>query len=73
MRNTFVLLQYLVILLMLVNKNPAVNCLFILVHSAMLTNTTFDLINVLVNVDINLRLINAVEVLFILSSCYVVN
>jgi len=39
----------------------------------MLTNTTFDLINVLVNVDINLRLINAVEVLFILSSCYVVN
>jgi len=36
MRNAFVLLQYLVILLMLVNQNPA-HCLFILVHSA-LTN-----------------------------------
>ncbi len=43
-----------------------------LVHSA-LTNvniTTFDFNNALVNFEINeLRLINAVEVLFILSSC----
>ncbi len=36
----------------------------------MLTNTTWDFNNALVNAEINkLRLINAVEVLFILSSC----
>jgi len=46
-------------LLMLVNKNPAVHCLFMLVHSAltysMLTNATFDFNNVLVNAEININ------------------
>ncbi len=35
----------------------------------MLTNTTCDFNNALVNAEINIRLINAVEVLFILRSC----
>jgi len=35
-----------------VNKNPDVHCLFMLVHGALiLTNTTFDFHNVLVNVE----------------------
>jgi len=40
--------------------------LFMLIHSALLADTTFDLKNVLVNVMINIRLINAL-ILFIIS------
>jgi len=43
---------------MLINKISAVHCLFMLVHSAliMLTYTTFDFSNVLVNVEMNINL-----------------
>ncbi len=37
-------------------------------HSLILTNTTFDFNNALVNVEINIK-IHSAEVLFILSSC----
>jgi len=42
---------------MLVNTNTAVHCAFMLVHSplTMLTNTTFDFNNALVNVGININ------------------
>jgi len=42
---------------MLVNNNPAVYCLFMLVHRGvtMLTNTSFDFNKELVNVDININ------------------
>jgi len=38
---------------MLVNNNPAVHSLFMLVHSAVtnVNNTTFDFCNILVNVE----------------------
>jgi len=40
----------------LVNKNPAVHCLFMLVHNAFtnVTKTTFDFNLVLVKVEINI-------------------
>ncbi len=42
---------------MLVNENTVIHCLLMLVHSAlMLTNTTFDFNNVLVNVEINIKI-----------------
>jgi len=39
---------------MLVNKNPAVHCLFMIVQ-LMLTNVTFDFNNVLINVEVNIN------------------
>jgi len=44
-------------LLILLNKNTAVHCLFTLVHSALtnVTNTTFDFNNVLVKVANNIN------------------
>ncbi len=41
---------------MLVNKNTVIHCLFMLVHSTlMLTNTTCDFNNALVNAEININ------------------
>ncbi len=49
------LLHYLLIFVN-VNENTVVHCLFMLVHSAiMLTNTTWDFNNALVNAEININ------------------
>ncbi len=41
---------------MLVNKNTVIHCLFMLVHSTlMLTNTTCDFNNALVNAEIDIN------------------
>ncbi len=56
MNNAFITFNYYS-LLMLVNKNTVVHCLFMLVHSTLTKvkkNTTCDFNNALVNAEINI-------------------